>query len=175
MEQKSKIHWKLVMEGIIALVIAISPILFYFYKYVPDTNTVSFLFLKINANGFENIGDYFYYLFGKIVPLLLLVIWFITCKQWWYHSILIPIAMYSFQLFGVLTYESKQIDENEILYIIGVTIVVVPIVYFIRIKLVDKYIHGIDLKAMDEELQLLKAKEELRKEREKLEKLKKTL
>jgi len=75
----------------------------------------------------------------------------------------------------VLTYESKQIDENEILYIIGVTIVVVPIVYFIRIKLVDKYIHGIDLKAMDEELQLLKAKEELRKEREKLEELKKTL
>jgi len=39
----------------------------------------------------------------------------------------------------------------------------------------DKHIHGIDLKAMDEELQLLKAKEELRKEREKLEALKKTL
>ena len=163
------------MEGIIALVIAISPILFYFYKYVPGTEIWTFIFIEVDSNGFENVGDYFYYLFGKIVPLLLLIIWFTTSKQWWYHAILIPIAMYSFQLFSVLTYESKQIDENEILYIIGVTIVVVPIVYFIRIKLVDKYIHGIDLKAMDEELQLLKAKEELRKEREKLEELKKTL
>ena len=53
--------------------------------------------------------------------------------------------------------------------------VIVPIVYFIRIKLVDKHIHGIDLKAMDTELQILKAKEELRKEREKLEQRKETL
>ena len=52
--------------------------------------------------------------------------------------------------------------------------VVIPIVYFIRIKLVDKHVHGIDLEAMDTELQILKEKEELRKEREKLERRKNT-
>ena len=175
MKERKKIHYKLVVEGIIALIIAISPILFYFYKYVPDTEIWTFLFIEFDSNGFSNVGDFFYYLFGKIVPLLLLIIWFITCKQWWYHALLIPIAMYSFQLFSVITYESNRIDENEILYIIAVTMVIVPIVYFIRINLVDKYIHGIDLKAMDTELQILKAKEELRIEREKLEQRKETL
>jgi len=114
-------------------------------------------------------------LFGKIVPLLLLIIWFITSKQWWSHVILIPIAMYSFQLYNVLTYKSNIIDESEILYIVAISIVVIPIVYFIRIKLVDKYVHGIDLEAMDTELQIIKAKKQLRKEQEKLEKLKESL
>ncbi|WP_318344890.1 hypothetical protein [Flagellimonas baculiformis] len=70
---------------------------------------------------------------------------------------------------------SNRIDENEILYVVAVTMVVVPIVYFIRVKLVDKHVHGIDLDAMDTELQILKEKEELRKEREKLELRRKTL
>jgi hypothetical protein len=51
----------------------------------------------------------------------------------------------------------------------------VPIVYFIRVKLVDKHVHGIDLDAMDTELQILKEKEELRKERQKLEQRQKTV
>ncbi|WP_235855809.1 hypothetical protein [Flagellimonas aequoris] len=113
---------------------------------------------------------------SKVVPLLLLVIWFVTSKNWWYHAILIPISMYSFQLYTVLNYSnSNRIDENEILYVIAVTMVVIPVVYFIRIKLVDKHVHGIDLDAMDTELQILKEKEELRKEREKLEERQKTL
>ena len=66
-------------------------------------------------------------------------------------------------------------DENEIFYVIAVTMVIVPVVYFIRLKLVDKHVHGIDLDAMDTELQILKEKEELRKEREKLEQRKESL
>lgn len=83
--------------------------------------------------------------------------------------------MYSFQLFTVITNTSKAVDENEVLYVIAVTMVVIPIVYFIRVKLVDKHVHGIDLDAMDTELQILKEKEELRKEREKLEQRQQTL
>ena len=45
----------------------------------------------------------------------------------------------------------------------------------IRVKLVDKHVHGIDLEAMDAELQILKEKEELRKERQKLEERQHTL
>lgn len=83
--------------------------------------------------------------------------------------------MYSFQLYNVLTYKSNNLDENEILYIVAVTMVVVPVVYFIRVKLIDKHVHGIDLEAMDTELRILKEKEELRKEREKLEQRHQTL
>jgi len=175
MSDKRSIRKKLVMEGVFALLIAITPILFYWYKYIPvGTESYSFLWIGFEPNGFNDVSEAFYYYFSKIVPLLALVIWFITCKEWWYYAILIPIAMYSFQLFAVLTFQSGIVDENEVMYVIAVTMVVVPIVYFIRIKLVDKHVHGIDLDAMDTELQILKEKEELRKEREKLEQRRKT-
>ncbi len=40
--------------------------------------------------------------------------------------------------------------------------VVIPFVYFIRIKLYDKYVHGIDLEAMEAELEAIKKKQENR-------------
>jgi len=176
MNEKGKIKRKIIIESIFAFIIAVSPIIHYCWKYMKaNTDTLEFLGMEFSRNGFDDVSSFFYYLLLKLTPLLLLIIWFVTSKQWWYHAILIPIAMYSFQLYSVLVYESGQVDENEILYIVVVTMVIVPIVYFIRINLVDKYIHGIDLKAMDTELQILKAKEELRIEREKLEQRKETL
>jgi len=176
MSDKKSIRKKLIMEGAFAFLIAVSPILFYWYKYMPEgAETWSFLGIEFGVNGFDDVGEAFYYYFNKIVPLLLLVVWFVTCKNWWYYAILIPISMYSFQLFAVLTFDSNIVDENEVMYVVAVTMVVTPIVYFIRVKLVYKHVHGIDLDAMDAELSILKEKEELRKEREKLEQRQKTL
>ncbi|WP_437395526.1 hypothetical protein [Flagellimonas lutimaris] len=177
MSKKSTIKKRFIIEGAIAFLIAITPILFYCYKYLPpDATSWTFLGITFTENNFGDVSLAFYYYFGKLVPLLLLVIWFVTSKSWWYHAILIPIAMYSFQLFSALNYSNRErIDENEILYIVAVTMVIVPVVYFIRVKLVDKHVHGIDLDAMDTELQILKEKEELRKEREKLEQRRKTV
>lgn len=177
MKNKKRVRKRLILEGIISLLIAITPLLFYAYKYLPsDQASLSILGFSLGSNGFPDVSTAVYYYFTKIVPLLLLIIWFVTSKQWWYHAILIPIAMYSFQLYGVISYDEKAVlDENEILYILAVTMVVAPVVYFIRIKLVDKHVHGIDLDAMDTELQILKEKEELRKEREKLEQRKESL
>ncbi|SNY99844.1 hypothetical protein [Flagellimonas pacifica] len=178
MKERKPIRTKLIIEGLIALTIAITPVLFYSHKYIAEgKQEIDILFFTLTANGFADAGTALWFYLVKIIPLTLLVIWFVTCKQWWYHAILIPISMYSFQLYSVLSSDSEAeaIDENEIFYIIAVTMVVVPIVYFIRVKLVDKHVHGIDLDAMDTELQILKEKEELRKEREKLEQRQKTL
>ncbi|MEM9361554.1 MAG: hypothetical protein AAGA43_02915 [Bacteroidota bacterium] len=175
MGNKIKIRRKLIIEGVLSFLIAITPLLHYFWKYLPEEEELILLGITFTKNGFVDVSHAFYYYLLKITPLILLVIWFVTCKHWWYHAILIPIAMYSFQLFSVISYESGNIDENEILYVIAVTMVITPIVYFIRVKLVDKHVHGIDLDAMNTELQILKEKEELRKEREKLEKRQQTL
>lgn len=170
MDLRKNARRKLILDGLLVFIITTTPLLFYAHKYVPEnlTNT-SFLGIDFTSNGFEDVSTAFYYYFKKIVPLVLLIIWFVTCKQWWYHAILIPMAMYSFQLYTILVNTSISVDNNEIMYILMVIVVVVPIVYFVRIKLVDKYVHGIDLEAMNEELGILKEKEELRKERQKLE------
>ncbi|MFD2606803.1 hypothetical protein ACFSSG_14960 [Euzebyella marina] len=170
MGEKKIVRRKLILEGVIALIITVSPIIFYSYKYLPfnEDETWSFLGMHFTDNGYGEISMAFYFYLSKIIPLVLLIIWFSTCKRWWYHAILIPIAMYSFQLYSVLVEDIKKIDENEIMYLLGVCMVVIPIVYFIRIKLVDKYVHGIDLEAMEAELKELKDKQA----REKAKKLK---
>lgn len=90
---------------------------------------------------------------------MLLTIWFFTCRHWWYHVILIPISMYVLQLLGSLNAEVQYVDEFEIYYIIPVMMIIIPIVYIVRLKLVDKYVHGIDLEKIDNELKAYKEKE----------------
>ncbi len=176
MRSNKKVRKRFIIEGLITLLIALSPIMFYSYKYMPnDTESLDFVLFTIKANEFADARTAMWFYMIKLIPLMLLIIWFVTNKQWWYHVILIPISMFSFQLYSQIFQRSAEVDENEVFYVIAVTMVVVPIVYFIRLKLVDKHVHGIDLDAMDTELQILKEKEELRKEREKLEERQKTL
>ncbi|WP_194527462.1 hypothetical protein [Zobellia roscoffensis] len=172
MADKNKIRTKLILEGLIAFFLAMIPLIFYFYKYIPAKSDASWniLWFEFTDNGYKDVATAFYFYIGKFVPLSLLIIWFITCKQWWYHVLLIPIAMYSFQLYSVLSEDITKIDENEILYLLGVCMVVIPIVYFIRLKLVDKYVHGIDLEAMEAELTALKKKQAARSGNTKLDK-----
>ncbi len=98
---------------------------------------------------------------SKIVPLYLLLFWFLTSRDWWYHIILIPIAMYSFQLFEVIFDSDLQIDTENTLWLLPICMLVIPFVYFIRVKLYDKHVHGIDLEAIDAELAALKSKAEI--------------
>lgn len=152
---------KIIIETIIVFLIAITPFLFKIYDYLPDNNpedTVSFLGFTIGSNGFNNVSAYVWFLTGKIIPMYLLIFWFLTSKDWWYHILLIPILMYAFQLFELLYSEDDVIDTENIWWLLPVCMVVIPIVYLIRIKLYDKYVHGIDLEALEAELKTLKEK-----------------
>lgn len=74
--------------------------------------------------------------------------------------------MFAFQLFEVLISPDSNIDTKNILWLLPICMLVIPFVYFIRVKIYDKYVHGIDLDAMDAELQYYK-----NKEKEQLEKI----
>lgn len=160
-ERRLKIKKKILVESILAFLILISPFIFKLHEYVSSNPeaTIDFFGLTITKNGFPNINIYVWFLLGKLVPLYLLLIWFFTCKHWWYHIILIPILMYAFQIFEGVISEDNYIDTDNILWLLPFCMIVVPFVYFIRIKLYDKYVNGIDLEAMEAELQALKEKQ----------------
>lgn len=143
------------------LFIAISPFLYKLYEYIPGATqeTVSFLGITIRSHGFADVSTFIWFMMGKIVPLYLLIFWFLTVKSWWYHIILIPIAMYAFQIFEVLYNYDNDIDTENLLWLLPICIIIIPFVYLLRIKLYDKHVHGIDLEAMDAELQELKQKD----------------
>ena len=140
---------RLFVGGFLVLLIAITPFLFYSYESFPNTNVWKTSFFNIKTS-FPDWYSFAWYFTGKAIPLYLLLIWFFTCKHWWHWIILVPIAMYSFQLWGVLN-ESNNLDSLEIYYVLPLMMVVVPFVYLIRAKLFNK-IRGNDLEAFEKEL-----------------------
>lgn len=140
----------LIQGGIVVLIIASTPILFYLYKEFPSDNAVWDTFLFTIETSYTSVYHLAWYVTGKAIPLLLLFIWFFTCKHWWHWIILVPIAMYSFQLWGIIN-ESNKMDEVELIYILPLMMILIPSVYLIRAKLFDK-VRGDDLKSFEEEL-----------------------
>ena len=142
--------YSLVHGGVVVLIIACTPILFYLYKDFPADSQVWETFLFTIETNYSSVLHLAWYLTGKVIPLLLLLIWFFTCKHWWHWIILVPIAMYAFQLWGVIN-ESNKLDEVEIFYLLPLMMFLIPAVYVIRAKLFDK-VRGDDLKSFEEEL-----------------------
>ncbi|MCF8714160.1 hypothetical protein JM658_04900 [Joostella atrarenae] len=150
--EKSNKARVLALGSVMAFIIAISPYIFYLYESFPQEQTWETFFVTFKTSYYSSLYMAAWNFMNKFVPLLLLIIWFFTCKHWWYHVILIPISMYIFQLVSSLNDDIEYIDEFEIYYIIPVMMIVIPVVYLIRLKLFDKVVHGIDLDKIDKEL-----------------------
>ncbi|MBT8186027.1 MAG: hypothetical protein KJN76_14380 [Eudoraea sp.] len=159
--QSKKARKRFYIESFAILLIICSPFIFKIHEYLPTgpDDTYSILGITIGPNGFADVSTHIWFLLGKIIPLYLLTIWFFTCRHWWYHIILIPLCMYAFQIFEVIYSEDKYVDTDNVLWLLPVCMVVIPFVYFVRVKLYDKHVHGIDLEAMDAELKYYKDKE----------------
>ncbi|MAN59471.1 MAG: hypothetical protein CMC08_06515 [Flavobacteriaceae bacterium] len=140
----------LAIGGIIVFLIAITPFIFYSYESFPSDTQVWETSLFTITTSYFSINSYFWFLISKIVPLYLLLLWFFTCKHWWHWIILVPIAMYSFQLWAVINQNTSP-DEIELYYVIPLMMVLVPFVYLIRAKLFAK-VREDDLKSFEEEL-----------------------
>jgi len=161
-DKKKPVKRKLVFDSIVTFLIGVSPFIYYLYEVSPDGNVWRTFLFTYTSNGYEDLYVAFWIYLSKFVPLYLLSIWFISCKHWWYHIILIPISMYAFQLYNSLR-KDTNIDELEIYWIIPILMIIAPLVYWIRIRLFDKLVHGIDLKAIERELDEYKEKERLEK------------
>ncbi|MCC1484605.1 hypothetical protein J1C55_08400 [Winogradskyella sp. E313] len=124
--------------SIIATIVAGIPFLFYIYEYVPDTKTWVTWFGVYDSNYYESANVGVWVLMMKLVPLLLSLIWFFTCKHWWYHVLIIPIAMFSIQTIGAFSDTIIFIDELHIIWLLPFMALVIPSVYLIRAKMFNK-------------------------------------
>jgi len=144
----------LLLGSVIAFFIAFSPYLFYLYEIFPDGPVWENSFFTYESKYYQSVLTVAWVYLGKITPLFLLIIWFFTCKHWWYHAILIPVAMYTFQLI-VAFYEdvymesARFMDIDGLIYLAPFFIIILIIVYLIRIQIFDR-IYGIDLSELKE-------------------------
>ena len=128
----------LIIGSIVATLIAITPYLFYLYESVPQVKVWNTFLFTYDSRYYENVFVLAWTLTGKIIPLLLLFIWFFTCRHWWYHALLVPIAMYSYQTFTILKQDITNLDSNQLIYLIPIMAIIVPSIYLIRAQIFNK-------------------------------------
>lgn len=143
----------LLVGSLMVILIVTTPYLLYFYQNFPqELENWDTIFGPIKGGYYESVRMFIYSFFSKFVPLLLLFIWFITNRQWWVHSLIIPITVYLFQLISVVNDSENYIDEVEFIYTVPFLVVILVILYFIRSK-ISIYIQAVDLKKeMDENM-----------------------
>lgn len=123
---------------IIATFIAICPYFFYLYESVPKTKVWNTFLFTYNSGFYENANTAMWIVTGKIVPLLLILVWFFTCRHWWYHALLVPIAMYIYQIIALFNDDNQFIDEFHLIYLLPIMAFVIPSIYLIRAKMFNK-------------------------------------
>lgn len=135
---KKSYNKKILLGSVIATIIAATPFLFYLYEYVPDTETWDTIFGTYNSNNYGSVKIGFWVLMMKVIPLLLSLVWFFTCRHWWYHALLVPIAMFSFQFVSALNEDIIFMDEFDIVWLLPFMAIVFPSIYLIRAKMFNK-------------------------------------
>lgn len=148
-KQKSKyllgVKKRILSTGtLIAILIALTPVIFYSYQGFPGVKIWESFFGTIESQFYGSIQVLVWVLFGKVIPFLLLLIWFFTCRHWWYHALLVPMAMYIFQIYNTLNDDLRFSDSDEIYFIIPIITIVAAISYTIRTRIFDR-LYGVDL------------------------------
>lgn len=154
---KNNKNISLIASSIIVILIIASPYLLYFHKSIdPTIENLETVFGTIKGGHYKYAQAYIYFLFAKLVPLILLFIWFITNKHWWVHALIIPIVVYLFQMIAIFNDSLRYVDEVEFIYTVPISAIVMAILYFIRSKMAI-YLQAVDLKKeMDENMKIPK-------------------
>ncbi|WP_299678267.1 hypothetical protein [uncultured Dokdonia sp.] len=145
---------RFIIGGVIAIILATTPLLFYLYTYAPNNAKVwETSFFTFESRGFNNVQSFIHALFTKITFVIITTLWFITSKDWWKWAILVPLIMFLFQLIGVVNYQIKYVDDFSFWYSLPIVMPVIVFLIWISREL-NKTIGDLDLKdEIEEELE----------------------
>ena len=135
----NKLSRKAIITGtLFSLIIASTPLLFSLYESVPNGKIWNTFMFTYDSNFWESAQYAMWVFTGKLIPLLLILIWFFTNRHWWYHALLVPIVMYFYQIVTMYNTDTTNIDEDQILVLLPVMAIVIPSIYLIRAKMFNK-------------------------------------
>lgn len=150
-------------DSIIIVAIIIATYFLFVYDLFPDREEMTIFGYNYKSSYFQSVKTTAFMMFSKIVPILLLSIWYVTNKSWWYNVLLIPISVYVFQLISVINDDVQYLDVLEFYQSLLVTVPLTIILYFSRRKL-KNYLTAFDLKAKIDQ-QIIEAEKELSNEK----------
>lgn len=128
----------LIIGSIIATFIAVTPYLFYLYEDLPTTQVWENWLFTYDSKGWGDAQFAMWIFTNKMIPFCFILIWFFTCRHWWYHVLLVPIAMYIYQIIGIFNDNIAHIDKFELAHLIPVMAIIIPSIYLIRARMFNK-------------------------------------
>ena len=129
-----------IFEIVGSIILASIPFWYILTRLIPDgTKSYSFGWFYVHDHGFQNLSIFIWYLSLKIFILIPLMIWFISCKAWWRYSILVPIILYTYQLWETLKQDSQIIDEFELLKAAPAILFILGLVLFLSNRIKYQY------------------------------------
>lgn len=135
---RNRIGRRAIVGTLLATIIVSTPLLYSLHEGVPDVKVWN-TFLFSYDSGYWGDAQYAMWVYtSKAIPLILLIIWFFTCRHWWYHAILVPIVMYAFQSVNSWNSEAGYIDEGTFVVLLPILVVIVPSIYLIRAKMFNR-------------------------------------
>lgn len=148
LKSRQTVNKNVIIGSIIATFIATVPFLFNLHESVPNTKVWDTFLFTYTSGYYENANVAMWILTGKLIPLLLLLIWFLTCRHWWYHTLLVPIIMYVFQIISLFNDDQKFIDEFTFIYLLPIMAIVIPSIYLIRAQIFNN-LNSVDKSMQD--------------------------
>ncbi|CAA0189258.1 Membrane protein [Tenacibaculum maritimum] len=137
---------RLLVDSIIAILVIISPVIFYSYLSFPQAKTWETFLFTYESKYYEDVFTFMWVFLGKFVWFYLSLIWYFTNKNWWKHAVLIPIGMSLYQIIILLNDDIKFKDEAfDKLFLIPFVIFICLILIYLREK-VSFYSKALDLK-----------------------------
>ncbi len=129
------VHIIYLKDIVIAAIITILPFLFFVYKLAPETQSWDLGIFKISTSGFVDVSVFLWLLNSKVVLFLALVLWFITCKNWWRFVIIVPITIELLKITTMLTSELIAVDKFELIYALPLILIVISLIFLLARKL----------------------------------------
>ena len=132
------INKNLLKGSLVATLIAATPFFFYLYEYIPPQPIWDNFLFTYHSNFYQDVQVAFWAIFMKLIPLILLFLWFVTCRHWWYHALLVPITMFVYQLFGTIISDTAYFDSFQLIYLVPLMSIIIPSIYLIRARMFNE-------------------------------------
>lgn len=147
----------------IFLLLIFSPGIFYIYKAFPTSKVWVTPFFTFESLYFQDVQAYVWTLMSKLGVIILLSVWFATCKNWWYHAIAVPLGMFIFQFVSLFVLDFEYQDEVDFFFTLPLILSVMLLLYYLRNRIKDN-VEIINLQDdVNEELQKFERLDELKK------------
>lgn len=141
---------------LIAIIIALSPFIFFAYNFAPkNTKVWETKLFTINLVGNNDIDYLLWMISSKLLLITIISVWFVTCKHWWRLVILMPFSIELFKFLSIINKEFLVIPNYNFIYIFPILISSILILFHYSNKLNFYSYHKNINNELNEEIDIL--------------------